>query len=587
MSLHATSARAIELPAAVDAVQLGRSADARARVARRDAADPLLALEPRPGGAPEQLRVAILAPRVDVGGGARILLEHANRLHDRGHEVVVLAHFPRPTWFDLRAEYLHVPAGTDLCAALPACDLVVCGYWDQVLAARAENVAPVVHFEQGDFHLFEELRPAVQDLVQDNLAAADVTTTVSAQVAAVHAERYGTDGAGVVHNAVDTDVFGPDGARPEGHYVLCVGWDGNAFKGMDDVRRLWARLQAERPGLQLVWVTPKPPVEPMGHVVVSPDQPVLAALYRGAAAYLCASHYESFPLPPLEAMACGAPVVTTANVGVLEYARDADNALIVPIGDVDAMAAALGRVLDEPEVAARLVEGARRTADSFRWEVIIDGLEERYRSVAAERIAVLDGPAWERPLAAEPVDAGAAARLEHALATSPAAEILVPVVRPGIEGHELVSWEAVARRDGGRGSVRVLARHRGAEPRRLDYQDAIDALVAEQPQRALELFEAAERAAGDDRARVGALLKWRALALVELFRTDEALDVLARGMREFGDNPDYTYLAAVVAPLAGRPVDLDHAQFNLGILGEGTRYDDWFAAPGELLAARR
>jgi mannose-1-phosphate guanylyltransferase len=68
--------------------------------------------------------------------------------------------------------------------------------------------------------------------------------------------------------------------------------------------------------------------------------------------YLCASHYESFPLPPLEAMACGAPVVTTANVGVLEYARDAQNAVVVPIGDVAAMKAAIGRVLDEGGPAA-------------------------------------------------------------------------------------------------------------------------------------------------------------------------------------------------------------------------------------------
>src|SRR5688500_20079132 len=57
------------------------------------------ATEERPEGAPERLRVAIVAPRVDIGGGARVLLEHANRVHARGHAVTLLAPFPRPGWF--------------------------------------------------------------------------------------------------------------------------------------------------------------------------------------------------------------------------------------------------------------------------------------------------------------------------------------------------------------------------------------------------------------------------------------------------------------------------------------------------------
>jgi glycosyltransferase involved in cell wall biosynthesis len=579
--------RALTLATPGEVVRLGLAADARARVRLAAAGGSRAALEARPGGAPERLRVCLLVPRVDVGGGARILFEHANRLHDRGHDVLVLAHFPPPDWFPLRAPYRHVPVGIDITAALPPCDVVVCGYWDQVAAARAAAVAPVVHFEQGDFHLFEALDPGVEAVVRANMDAADATTTVSGQVGTVLTARYGVAEPGVVHNAIDPAVFSAHGPRRAGApYVLCVGWDGNEFKGMAEVRELHRRLVATRPDLELVWVTPRPPREPMGEVVVSPSQPELAALYRGAAVYLCASRYESFPLPPLEAMACGAPVVTTDNVGVLEYARDGDNALVVGIGDVDAMAAAVGRVLDEPELAAGMVAGGLRTAGSFAWERIVTGLEARYRALAGRRIARRDADEWEVVLpGAEPEDAAAAARLALALETATAREILVPVTRPAIDGHAVVSWEPAARRDGGEGTARVHAPHAHADRGSLPHQAGLDALAAEQPAEALAVFIAAHRAS-ESPARRGALGKWVALTLVELYREGEALDILEPGLREFPDNPDYAYLAALVAPLAGREVDLAHALANVQLVGAGWRYDDWLADPAGLLAAR-
>jgi hypothetical protein len=368
--------------------------------------------------------------------------------------------------------------------------------------------------------------------------------------------------------------------------VLFVGWDGNEFKGMAEARSVWERLRAARPGLELVWVTPRAPLRPMGRVVVNPPQAELAALYRGASVYLCASRYESFPLPPLEAMASGAPVVSTGNVGVLEYARDGDNALVVPIGDVEAMCAALGRVLDEPDLAARLREGGARTARSFTWTRIIAELDAYYRVVASRRIACGPASAWETVLDdAVATDPGAAQRLDRAAATTLAGEILVPVARPGIEGHDVVSWEAVARRRGGAGRVRVHAPHRSAARGTLPYQAGIDALDAERPELALSLFTSALRDA-HERSRKGALLKWAALSLVELYRTDEGLRALESGITAFPDNPDYTYLAALVAPMTDRPIDLSRAAENIATIGAGTRYEDWLADPAGLLAAR-
>ncbi|WP_433210041.1 glycosyltransferase family 4 protein [Dactylosporangium sp. CS-047395] len=394
------------------------------------------------------LRLCYLAPRTDVGGGSRILFEHGNRLTAHGHEVTVLSHFPRPDWIDVRARFVQVPFGVELTSAVPACDVIVCGYWDQILAARALGKAPVVHFEQGDFHLFEEIDRETFGIASRNLSAADATITVSATVATVLESRFGVT-AGVVGNAVDRAVFTPNGppAAADRPYLLFVGWDGNAFKGMDEMRRVYSQLTATGRPLDLVWVTPRPPLVPLGRVVVAPDQPTLGALFRGAAAYVCCSRYESFSLPCLEAMAAGTPVVATRNTGVLEYARDGENALLADIGDVAVLAAQTARVLDDPLLSQRLREGGLNTADAYSWDVIVGRLDGAYRAAAGAWTPPSLPPGWVFALDGLAfTDPSAPSALRRMAAATAASAIAVPVSYPAFEGHRAVRWRVVARR---------------------------------------------------------------------------------------------------------------------------------------------
>lgn len=90
-----------------------------------------------------------------------------------------------------------------------------------------------------------------------------------------------------------------------------------------------------------------------------------ADLLAGAAALAYPSVYEGFGLPPLEAMAAGTPVVATAAGALPEVLGDA--AILVPPGDVDALAAALARVIGDDAERAILVERGHRQAASWSW----------------------------------------------------------------------------------------------------------------------------------------------------------------------------------------------------------------------------
>ncbi|MFQ3661823.1 MAG: glycosyltransferase family 1 protein, partial [Chloroflexaceae bacterium] len=92
----------------------------------------------------------------------------------------------------------------------------------------------------------------------------------------------------------------------------------------------------------------------------------LPALLSGALAFVFPSLYEGFGMPVLEAMACGAPVLTSTTSALPEVAGDA--ALLVDPCDTDAIAAALRRLAaDAPLRASLRARGLVRAAD-FTWE---------------------------------------------------------------------------------------------------------------------------------------------------------------------------------------------------------------------------
>jgi glycosyltransferase involved in cell wall biosynthesis len=98
---------------------------------------------------------------------------------------------------------------------------------------------------------------------------------------------------------------------------------------------------------------------------------VLPALYRQARVVAYPSRGEGFGLPVLEAMACGASVVTTSGTVMAEVA--AETARLVPIGDAPSLAAAITAGLSDDE-AERVTNGerARTRAERFTWEACVD-----------------------------------------------------------------------------------------------------------------------------------------------------------------------------------------------------------------------
>jgi glycosyltransferase involved in cell wall biosynthesis len=169
----------------------------------------------------------------------------------------------------------------------------------------------------------------------------------------------------VVPNGVD-EFFTPSG--DEGDYILFTGTL-EPRKGVHDLLEAWRMLPAPRPRLVLCgdagWgthIAEEPGVEVTGYVT----RERLRELYRGARAFVYPSRYEGFGIPPLEAMACGAPVIATRTGAIPEFAEGA--ALLVEPGDVRALAAALARLLADATLRRELRAAGPERARMWSWD---------------------------------------------------------------------------------------------------------------------------------------------------------------------------------------------------------------------------
>ncbi|MCG3044180.1 glycosyltransferase family 4 protein, partial [Streptomyces sp. S1A] len=204
----------------------------------------------------------------------------------------------------------------------------------------------------------------------------------------------------VVPIGADTRLFSPDAAVPEipGRIVTTSSAD-VPLKGLVHLIEALAKVRTEHENAHLVVVGKRPEKGPVAEAmeryglggavefVKGISDRELADLVRGAQIACVPSLYEGFSLPAAEAMATGTPLVATTGGAIPEVAGpDGETCLAVEPADAGALAAALGRLLGDAELRARLGEAGReRVLRRFTWEQAARGTVEHYRAAVAAR----------------------------------------------------------------------------------------------------------------------------------------------------------------------------------------------------------
>lgn len=101
----------------------------------------------------------------------------------------------------------------------------------------------------------------------------------------------------------------------------------------------------------------------------------LAKLYSKTDLVLLTSWYESFPLPPIEAMACGSLIITT-SYGTEDYVIDCRNGLVIRPRKIEDAAEKIIYAVENPNECLKMVKNGLKTAEEYNWEKCTDALEK-------------------------------------------------------------------------------------------------------------------------------------------------------------------------------------------------------------------
>ena len=195
---------------------------------------------------------------------------------------------------------------------------------------------------------------------------------------------------------VDPDLFKPlpHVERRPGRLITTASAD-VALKGLSYLLEAMAKLRTERDVTLTIIGKPRP-----GHSMDLIDSSGLAPhiefvsgvtderiveLYAEAEMAVVPSLYEGFSLPAIEAMCSGTPLVATDGGALPEVTGiDGETVIGCAAGDVDSLAAAITRGLDDPELRARVgAAGRQRVLDRWTWKKCAEQTVEQYREVLA------------------------------------------------------------------------------------------------------------------------------------------------------------------------------------------------------------
>lgn len=368
-----------------------------------------------PAAGHDPLRVSFVVPSARRPiGGVMSMFEYANALARRGHEVN-LVHVPTIAghiesredlnWFDFDPRVRHhVQTELDVDALPPADFVELSGIrfftgLDFVAGAAPRSNAGLPFVFLQAWNIFPETvdRHALAT-PGPKLCVARWLLDV-ARANGVPEQEIAHVPYGLRHDKYRV-VLPVRDRRP----VVSMLYSVHALKGAGDGIAALARVKAARPEVRVVLFANQPPIHeiPAGfefHVNPPQDQ-LVEHIYNETQVFLAPSVLEGFGFCPVEAMACGAALVTTANGGSDDYA-DESHAIVVPPRDVDGMAAGILALLSDAERRVRYAERGRAVVrDRFDWDrsgEILEAVLCRYRAdPRAHGVARVTDASWSR-----------------------------------------------------------------------------------------------------------------------------------------------------------------------------------------------
>ena len=327
------------------------------------------------------LRCAFVLPAMEISGGIRVALLHAEMLVKAGAQVSLFTLEGETEWY--HEGDFHFPVLSAEREKLQGTlDLAVATMWntaefvEQSSKIRKKKYL-VQNFEVGFYPPGSPYRIAASATYR--MRSPMEYVTISKWCQNWLREEYHTE-AVYLPNGIDPCFYPKRGRDLQGKIRILIEGDCSAeHKNVDESFRIVEQLDLEKFEIWYMSYNGNPKswyrVNRFLYRVPYEKTP---EVYAACDILLKTSLLESFSYPPLEMMASGGYVVAVPNGGNLEYLKDGENCILYPQGNLAEAKAAIERILTDAELRKKLDTGAEETVKERNWKRIEPQILEQY-----------------------------------------------------------------------------------------------------------------------------------------------------------------------------------------------------------------
>jgi glycosyltransferase involved in cell wall biosynthesis len=188
-------------------------------------------------------------------------------------------------------------------------------------------------------------------------------------------EGSGGEVRAVIPNGIDLDIFKVKDPIAERKPLIGMLYHKFDWKGSADGLEALRLVKEKYPKIEaaLFGVYPRPEGLPEWiKYYQNPKQADLVNLYNSFSIFISPSWFEGWPLPPAEAMACGAALVSTDIAGVSDYAINNKTALLSPIKAPEKLAENIIKLLNDDALRVQLAESGNSRIKDFSWDKAVE-----------------------------------------------------------------------------------------------------------------------------------------------------------------------------------------------------------------------
>lgn len=361
------------------------------------------------------MKITFILPFVNLTGGIKILFEHANRLVASGHQVTIiypgklfhgehyetttnnwrwhllgapfrqlkywlfvdLLHKTEADWFpiDPRVKLHRTP---DLSSKyIPNADIVIATASETAdwVVGYPESKGIKVHFAQ-DYEVWARPAKYVDKTFDNDMHV----ITIGSWQKKLFEEKFGSKVEAIIHDGVDLKRFHPAKTKRSDKSIrILMSYHHLAYKGIPD--GLFAIEAAKKAGYSITTVMFG--VHPLAkdlegkveyHHNLQEDE--LPDVYRSCDIFLWPTHREGFGLPPMEAMACGVPVVGTDAGAMPDFMLDSKTGYMVPIQQPKLLAEKLLILVKDEQLRQKMGKTGAEAMKAWSWDKQTEKLEK-------------------------------------------------------------------------------------------------------------------------------------------------------------------------------------------------------------------